>query len=113
MTRRAALFLCATAAFAQRRQRTTPGSAPTPTWKDLPLAEFHGVLRSLTKKEVELQTDSEETMVFRRMKKTRFVKEGKDYTPDKFKAGDVVTVEGRKEFNGDLTAYTVTLELVP
>lgn len=74
----------------------------------VPLATFSGTLRAVTKTEILVQMSDDETVSFRRSRKTKFLKGKTEIQPTEIAAGTVITIEARKEFNGDLAAYTVT-----
>lgn len=97
---------------AQPQQRTPRGrqqSRPNNSTPEEVLARFEGVLRALTKKEILIELPGEQTLTFRRVKKTTFYKDEKQVPAEAIAIGSAVLIEGRKEMNGDLDAIRVSL----
>lgn len=73
----------------------------------LPPAEFPGKLKAITKKEVILLTEEDNLLTFRRTKRTKFLKDGKETDYRIAPIGDEVVIEGLKDRVGDLEALRV------
>ncbi len=111
MTRRGlfAIILASPALLAQRRGRTQgpkPNGAGGSTSEEM-LLRFPGTLKSISKKEILLEVEGEQQLIFRRIKKTRFLDGEKEAKETDAPAGQAIVIEGRRELNGDLDAYNV------
>jgi hypothetical protein len=71
------------------------------------LLRFPGTLKSISRKEILLDVDHEQELVFHRAKKVKFLDGGKESTEKAAPIGDHVVIEGRRALNGDLLAVNV------
>jgi hypothetical protein len=72
-----------------------------------PLASFPGGLKVLGVNTILLATADGREIEFRRTRKTRFLKAGKEVSPSDFALGDRVTIEATKDRRGKLDAVIV------
>ena len=104
------VLLCAGGAcFAQRRSRQN-GSKATGAGGQSPeevLIRFPGILKSIDKKQILIETGSEQDLTFRRTKRTRFFDGEKEAKESAAPVGEGVVIEGRRQMNGDLDAIHV------
>jgi len=69
---------------------------------------FQGKLKVLTKKELIVEVDSgEESLTFRILKKTRFLKDGKEIKPADVTPGTVVAVDVARDPDQKFSALNV------
>jgi hypothetical protein len=71
------------------------------------LIRFPGTLRALTRKEIVLEVDTDQELVFRRAKRMRCFDGDKQAREEAAPIGDHVVIEGRRAMNGDLEAVHV------
>ncbi len=119
---RIALFLISTSLLSaqympipqQRQQRPRP-SAPSKR-SDTPgelLFKFDGVVKESSKKEFTVEVEGEQNLTFHRGKDIKIM-DGKDQIKDKsLPVGTKLSVEAKREMNGDLTAMIVHLNPEP
>lgn len=104
-------MIAASHAGPQRRQRTASGAVTgAQETKDITFV-FHGVLRRLDKKEIDLEPTEDNRMHFIHSRKTRFFLKDKEVPADQVHVGDHVMIEALQKLNGDLEALRVTVEL--
>ena len=68
---------------------------------------FPGTLKSVSKKQILLETENEQDVIFRRTKRTQFFNGEKEAKEEAAPVGDHIVIEGRRELNGDLDAIHV------
>jgi hypothetical protein len=73
------------------------------------LVNFAGSLKRVTKKEVVIQSDSDNEMTFIRTKKTTFLSGGRPMDGAGLPSGITVNVEAFERLNRELEAVTVTV----
>ena len=88
-----------------RSPRTTNGTVDGAT----PPVSIRGVLRSINKKDIVIDTGDDQILTFKRTKKTRFLKGASEIKPDDFPVAARVFVEASRAMNGDLDAINVFL----
>jgi hypothetical protein len=74
-----------------------------------PLVSIRGAMRSISKKDIVIDTGDDQILTFKRTKKTRFLKGASEIKPDAFPAAARVFVEASRAMNGDLDAINVFL----
>jgi len=94
MTRVPALFLLATLLLAQIQ---------------VPLVTMRGTLRVLNKKELIIDAGDDKLVIFRRLKKTKFLKGAKEIPESEFAVGAELVVEASRERDGEFDAVNVFL----
>jgi len=94
MTRVSALFLLATLLLAQIQ---------------IPLVTMRGTLRVLNKKEIIVDAGDDKLVIFRRLKKTKFLKGAKEIPESEFTVGAELVVEASRERDGEFDAVNVFL----
>jgi hypothetical protein len=75
----------------------------------VPPVEMRGKLRDIDKKKIVLEAGEDQTLTFKRSKKTKFLKGAKEIQPDDFPDGAKVTIEANRALNGDYEAVNVYL----
>ena len=88
-----------------RSPRTTGGIVDGAT----PLVSIRGAIRSISKKNIVIDTGDDQILTFKRTKKTRFLKGASEIKPDNFPAAAKVFIEASRAMNGDLDAVNVFL----
>ena len=94
------------------RQQRTGGSRNAPAAQG-ELAAFKGTLRSITKNQLQIDLEGQERFTLVRNKKTRFFIGKKEVPAAELPMGSELTVEVRKELNGDLVAVNVIAMQAP
>ena len=74
-----------------------------------PLVTMRGSLRLIDKKKIAIDASEDQILTFKRSKKTRFLKGGKEIQPDDFSDGATVVIEASRAMNGDYDAVNVFL----
>jgi hypothetical protein len=74
-----------------------------------PLVTMRGALRMIDKKKISIDASEDQILIFKRSKKTRFLKGGKEIQPDDFPDGAAVVIEASRAMNGDYDAVNVFL----
>jgi hypothetical protein len=74
-----------------------------------PLVTMRGSLRLIDKKKIAIDASEDQILTFKRSKKTRFLKGGKEIPPDDFPDGAAVVIEASRAMNGDYDAVNVFL----
>src|SRR4051794_19574238 len=99
-----ALFVVISPLFAQNprssgqsRQSRQSGKTAQPA---IPLVTMRGTLKLINKKEITIETGDEQTITFRRSKKTTFLKETKEIPERQFQPGSAIAVEASREPTG-------------
>jgi len=96
----------------QQRQRNTAPNKRSDTPGEL-LFKFEGTVKESSKKEFVVEVEGEQNLTFRRGKDMKVLAE-KDPAKDKsLPTGTKVSVEAKREMNGDLTAMIVHLTPEP
>ena len=95
--------------MAQRRGRvsTTKATGAGGQSPEEVLIRFPGVLKSIDKKQILIETGSEQDLTFRRTKHTRFFDGEKEAKESAAPIGEGVVIEARRAMNGDLDAVHV------
>ena len=73
------------------------------------LADFAGAIQRVTKKEIVIQTDAGNEMIFIRTKRTRFTSAGRPLDGGGLPQGITVNVQAFERLNRDLEAVAVTV----
>ncbi len=100
------LVLALTLLQQPRRQRVPPGGGLS----DVPLnavATFDGVFKTASKKFVEIQLPTGDTMRMYITKDTKFVKDGKTVASKAFEDGDKVTAEAERDARMNMLAVKI------
>jgi hypothetical protein len=84
---------------------------PGPTEKIA--AVIDGKIHTLTKKEISLDREGENVMVFSVGHKTKFLRDGKQADWKSFHAGDEVSIQADEDFPGHFAALTVSTASQP
>lgn len=58
-----------------------------------PAVTFHGKLKDITKKEIVIETDEDQTIEIRRYRKTKFMKNDREVKPEDIPVGALLTVD--------------------
>ncbi len=74
-----------------------------------PLVTMRGALRNIDKKKIAIDASEDQILIFKRSKKTKFLKGGKEIQPDDFPDGAAVVIEASRAMNGDYDAVNVFL----
>src|SRR5260370_19616212 len=74
-----------------------------------PLVTMRGALRMIDKKKISIDASEDQILIFKRSKKTKFLKSGKEIQPDDFPDGAAVVIEASRAMNGDYDAVNVFL----
>ena len=74
-----------------------------------PLVTMRGSLRLIDKKKISIDASEDQILIFKRSKKTRFLKGDREIRPDDFADGAVVVIEASRATNGDYDAVNVFL----
>jgi len=77
---------------------------------ETPVATFHGKLKSISKKDIVLETGEDQSITFHISHKTKFVKDGKSIKPAAIPAGAQLTIDGKRDLLGNVDAVTVTVD---
>lgn len=92
-----------------RRGNRAAGSNKGAPGTAIPPVEMRGKLREIDKKTIVIDAGEDQTLTFKRSKKTKFLKGEKEIQPDDFPDGAKVTVEANRAPNGDYDAVDVFL----
>ena len=68
---------------------------------------FRGPLKEIDKTQLRIETEQHETLTFRRVHKTKFLKDGKKIDPATVAIGTPLTVDSEKDPSGGLVAVNV------
>jgi hypothetical protein len=71
------------------------------------LVSFRGPLKEMDKEQLRIETEQHETLTFRRVHKTNFLKDGKKIDPASIPIGTTVTVDAEKNPAHELVAVNV------
>ena len=74
-----------------------------------PVITVRGVLRSINKKDIVIDSGEDQIVTLKRTKKTKFLKGSKEIKPDDFPDEAKVSIEANRAMNGDLDAINVYL----
>jgi hypothetical protein len=92
-----------------RRRGTAPGTGNPGAYKGI-AGSFHGKLKDLTKKEIMIETDDDQTVSIHIAGKTKFLKGGKTIKPSDIDLETLVTVDAREDVDLSLTAVDVIVD---
>jgi hypothetical protein len=93
-----------------RRGAGNSSTSPQPTYKGL-TATFHGKLKELTKKEIVILNDDDQTVSIRRNGKTKFLSnDGKEIKPTDLETETLITVDVSEDNDLKPTALKVTAD---
>jgi Domain of unknown function (DUF5666) len=92
-------------------RRTRGGSGTTnPGGYNGPAVTFQGTLKSLSKKELRIDVDSDQqSITFRVTSKTHFLKDGKDIKPSGVTVGTIVAVDATRDPDQKFSALNVVV----
>src|ERR1700738_114553 len=95
-----------------QRVRRTPGSRSAPATAVHPevVGTFHGVLKQLDGKQIVIQNDQDQTVTFRRLRKTKFLKSGKEVKAQDIPLESRVTVDASEDVDAKPAAVSVSLD---
>jgi hypothetical protein len=79
----------------------------------IPLVTMRGTLRVLNKKEIIIDAGDEKLVIFRRLKKTKFLKGSKEIPESDLTVGAELVVEASRERDGEFDAVNVFLGELP
>lgn len=71
------------------------------------LVSFQGPLKEIDKEQLRIETEQHETLTFRRVHKTKFLKYGKKIDPASIPIGTPLTIDSEKNPAGELVAVNV------
>ena len=71
------------------------------------LVSFRVPLKEIDKSQLRIETEQHETLTFRRVHKTKFLKDGKKVDPATIAIGTQLTVDSEKDPDGGLVAVNV------
>ncbi len=96
----------------QQRQRNSAPNKRSDSPSDL-LFKFEGVVKESSKKEFVVEVEGEQSLTFRRAKDIKVLNDKYAAKDKSLPAGTKVSVEAKREMNGDLTAMIVHLTPAP
>ena len=79
----------------------------------VPLADFHGKVHGVSKKQITIETAEGNLVDFEINKKTRILRRKVQISPSDVQTGDIVTIEARQEMLRFLIAVVITVEPKP
>jgi len=94
------------------RRGVAPGTPVPPAYKGV-AGSFHGILKELTKKEIMIETDDNQTVSIRRSGKTKFLKGNQSIKASDIDIETLVTVDATEEADLKLTAIDVIVDPPP
>ena len=71
------------------------------------LVTFRGPLKEIDKNQLRIETEQHEPLTFRRVHKTKFLKDGKKIDPATITIGTQLTIDSEKDPDGGLVAVNV------
>ena len=74
-----------------------------------PAATLHGTLKALTKKEITIEVDPDQSLTIRRTRKTQFLKDGQPVKPSDIPLGTAVAVDTKQDPDLKLSALSLTI----
>jgi hypothetical protein len=93
-----------------RRPLYGPYGTTNPGANGVPAVTFQGHVKTLTKKELRIDSDSEnQSLTFRLSRKTHFFKDGKEIKPADIHAGSLVAVDATRDPDLQFSALNVVL----
>ncbi len=92
------------------RRGVGPGMPVPPAYKDV-AGSFHGKIKSLTKKEIMIETGDEQTVSMRVSGKTKFYKGNEPIKATDIDMETLVTVDASEEADLKLTAINVIVDI--
>jgi hypothetical protein len=95
-----------------RTRRGAPGTPVPPAYKDV-AGSFHGKIKELTKKELMLETEDDQTVSMRVSGKTKFYKGNEPIKASDIDLETVVTVDASEDGDLKLTAINVIVNPPP
>jgi hypothetical protein len=93
--------------FAQSGRTRRRGSSGQDISGASPEVNIHGSLRSISRKDIVIDTGDDRILTFKRTRKTRFFKGTKEIRTEDFPDNAQVSVEAVRAVNGDLEAVSV------
>jgi|SRR5271165_5490897 len=94
------------------RRGVGPGTPVPPAYKDV-AGSFHGKLKQLTKRELMIETEDDQTVSMRVSGKTRFYKGNEPIKASDIDMETLVTVDASEDGDLKLTAINVIVNLPP
>lgn len=101
------------AAWSQYYPRRRPTINAAPPARGVPTPTFEGTLKSLTKKEIVIQLQSEQDLTIRRNRKTKFLENEKDVKPDSIALGTPVAIDVKEDLDAKPMAVRVVVNPPP
>jgi hypothetical protein len=96
----------------QQRQRNTASNKRSDSPSEL-LFKFDGSIKESSKKEFVVEVEGDQTLTFRRAKDIKILNDKGAAKDKSLPVGTKVSVEAKREMNGDLTAMIVHLTPSP
>jgi hypothetical protein len=93
-----------------RTRRGAPGTPVPPAYKDV-AGSFHGKIKELTKKELMLETEGEQTVSMRVSGKTKYYKGNEPIKATDIDMETLVTVDASEDADLKLTAINVIVDV--
>lgn len=97
--------------YPRTRRSGSSKANPAPSSERVPNPTFEGTLKMLTKKEILIQLQSEQTLSIRRDRKTRFVENDKEIKPDNIAVGTPLAIDVKEDL--DLKPLAVRVVVNP
>jgi hypothetical protein len=94
--------------YPRQTRRTTGPNNGVPNGVT-PLVTMRGALRNIDKKKIAIDASEDQILIFKRSKRTKFLKGAKEIQPDDFPDGAAVVIEASRAMNGDYDAVNVFL----
>jgi len=94
------------------RRGVAPGTPIPGAYKGV-AGSFHGKLKELTKKDIMIETDDDQTVSIRRSGKTKFLKGTQSIKASDIDLETLVTVDASEDADLKLTAISVTVDPPP
>ncbi len=94
------------------RRGVAPGTPIPDAYKGV-AGSFHGTLKELTKKDIMIETEDEQTVSIRRSSKTKFLKGTETIKASDIDLETMVTIAASEDADLKLTAISVTVDPPP
>lgn len=100
-------------AWSQGIYRRRPTINAAPPVSGVPTPTFEGTLKSLSKKEIVIQLQSDQTLTIRRGRKTKFLENEKDVKPENIALGTPLAVDVKEDLDAKPLAVRVVVNPPP
>ena len=94
-------------------RRRAPKSNPEAPAAGMPTPTFEGTLKMMTNKEITLQLQTDQLLVIRRDRKTKFVENGKEVKPSNVAVGTPLAIDVREDLDLKPVAVRVVVNPPP